>query len=419
VTTLNRRAGYEAEIRDYLLGRITKPRAQVELPVQYDVELPTARILDWWIFEGKRYRGLDRPLALEWVRVHRAVQLLLASYNPRWRMASTPEGEVDWLATALTSAQTGVPEFVCRTTNVGLTEEEREALVGWLSWIASRWKEHVKVLGPPVGVPIGLPWMARREEEQWRPRQLARWAHRARRSRWPLLRNIVAESLRAILEPQSVANLPITSDDAVLFELVCLVRVLGALDAKPDRIRWLDLESGQNIVSTPLLTCRYQHVFGRELVLKSGEFAPEVVAALERHDVGIPSRADIVVDLPSWSRYGHMVLEAKSGTQQYEAATFQLKCYRAALGSTPKPVVMWGVIEDEGSAGERLASVGADIASEAGSATRDLWLFSSAKDIQSLCGSLQLTGPKLNADPQPHRRGHVAGSPYQLTRLPA
>jgi hypothetical protein len=415
--SLDRRARYEAEIRDFLLGRVTRLRTQIDLPTQNDVELPTARIFDWWIFEGKRYRGLDLPLAFEWVRIHRAVQLLLASYNPRWRMASTPEGEVDWLATALTSAQTGVPEFVCRTTNVGLTEEEREALVGWLSWIAGRWKEHVRVLGPPMGVSTDLPWPAKREEEQWRQRQLARWAHRARRSRWPLLRNIVAESLRAVLEPQSIANLPITSDDAILFELVCLVRVLGALDAKPDRIRWLDLESGQNIVSTPLLTCRYQHSFGREVVLQSGEFAPEVVAALQRHDVRVPSRADMLIELPSSSRYGHMVLEAKSGTQPYDAATFQLKCYRSAVGPTGKPVVMWGIVEEEAPDETRLTNVIPEIAAEASSAKRDLWLFSSAKDVPIICRALQLIEPQPGPNPRVLRQSADVGSEQQLNHL--
>ena len=50
-----------------------------------------------WIFEGRRYRGYSRCLALEWNRLAREARYLLATHNPRWRVLDAPEGEVDWL----------------------------------------------------------------------------------------------------------------------------------------------------------------------------------------------------------------------------------------------------------------------------------------------------------------------------------
>jgi hypothetical protein len=384
-----RRLHYEAEIRDYLLGRLSHSRTTLRLEAPEWAELPTTRILDWWIFEGKCYQGLDRPLALGWDQIYRAIRLLLASYNPRWRHVATPEGEVDWFATALAKGTNGRPEFVCRTTHVGISEAEREALIGWQRWISRRWSDYVQHLGHPAGSPSELPWPVGAEAD-FRMRQLQRWAHAARRSRWPLLRNIVAESLRAAFEPQYVQQLPLPADDAKLFEIVCVVRVLTALEPSPASIRWLDLEAGQNTIRTRAIACRYQLTLERRQVLESGEFAPALARALERYAIQVPTRMDAIIDLSPPQRFEHLILEMKSGDQSYDKAVYQLKCYRAALGESPRcRLVLWGIIEDDTAATSDPRLI-ASIAEEALNGTDDVWVFSPANHIGVVVGALAL-----------------------------
>ena len=55
--------------------------------------------------------------------------------------------------------------------------------------------------------------------------QLRQWAHVTRRSRWPLLRDVVAETLRTVFEPDALDHVPLPTDHATLFELLCLVRI--------------------------------------------------------------------------------------------------------------------------------------------------------------------------------------------------
>src|SRR5262245_31567407 len=217
---------YQAEIRRYLLGRLAKDRATG--PSEGHVErLVLSRWLDWWVFEGKRYRGRRKPLAYEWEAVHRQVRRLRDTHNPRWRSVQSPEGEVDWLATAVQCAGSGNVEYVCRTSQTGLNEDEANVLAGWCGWAARRWGEHTAILGRPTNASQNPPWNPERPDAGEVGR-LKRWAFLARRSRWPLLRSIVAESLRAVFEPQIIDQLPLPSDPATLFELVCLVRIMRA-----------------------------------------------------------------------------------------------------------------------------------------------------------------------------------------------
>jgi hypothetical protein len=232
---------YLKEIRDYLLGRLAREHTTGKLLPVSD-ELPTPPILSWWIFEGRRYQGLEQCLALELDRVLRQAVRLRATYNPHWRYVQAPEGDVDWVATAFVSAISGSPEYVCKTSKVGLSSEEQGALDGWLLWLGRLWAGYVKEVNPPPGAPQFVPW----EVIETAPpalRQLQRWAYVAKRSRWPLLRNVVAETLRCVFEPQVLDAVPLPSDHATLFELVCIVRILQALEPAPTEIRWIDLNA--------------------------------------------------------------------------------------------------------------------------------------------------------------------------------
>ena len=260
-------AAYADEIRDYLIGRLAKDRSIGSAnPLDRDGIL-SAPILDWWIFEGKRYRGLKGPLVQEWATVDRQIRRLLASYNPRHRMVDLPEGEVDWLTTALHMATTQRLEFKCRVTHIGLSDDELAALRGWQGWIARRWQSYVQELGEPVG---GQPPSFDPTPEVASVRTLRRWAHTARRSRWPLLRSVIAETLRCLFEAEDIRSLPLPEDPAVLFELVCMVRVLRFLAPRPRAIRWLHAEIGDNTIQVPAITCFFQRNLPRDELLKDG-----------------------------------------------------------------------------------------------------------------------------------------------------
>jgi hypothetical protein len=364
---------YADEIRDYLIGRLSKDRSiGLANPLDRD-GLLSAPILDWWIFEGKRYRGLKGPLAHEWVTIDRQIRRLLASYNPRYRMVDLPEGEVDWLATALHMATTQRLEFKCRVTHIGLSDDELAALRGWQGWIALRWRSYVEQLGEPVGCqrPSFDPAVAVPSV-----RTLRRWAYTARRSRWPLLRSIVAESLRCLFETEDIERLPVPEDSAVLFELVCMVRVLRFFEPRPRVIRWLHAEIADNTIQVPGISCSFQRTLPREELLRTSEFDAPLRQAVEAFQVRVPSRLDVLLefDRPRAGFKG-ILIEAKSGEQVSDAALWQLKCYRAVLNAQGvQPLLIWGLAE-QGAPWVALSRAGSDV-------TQDRWLFSRGDSIR-------------------------------------
>jgi hypothetical protein len=379
-------AQYESEIRSYLLGRLSPKRTIGVIPL-YSSALPTPPIFRWWLFEGKRYRGLTKPLALEWDTIDRQARWLARTHNPYWRDLPFPEGDVDWMATAFASATSAVPRYVCRTSMTGLNDDEASALAGWREWIGSHWKRYVADLGAPAGAPDTVPWTIR-DENDYDDRLLKRWALSATRSRWPLLRNIVAETLRSAFEPQLLSQLPLPSEPATLFELVCLVRILRSLEPEPATLRWLDLDAGRNTIVLPGLTCHFQHSIGREVVLATTEFSPALREAIARHAVRIPQRIDALILFERPRRgFRGLLMEMKSGDQEYDRALHQLKCYRAALGSNlPGPFIVWGITET----GDSGSWVRQEAPALPVKGAEDLWLFSPASVIPAALNALRL-----------------------------
>lgn len=371
-------SAFADEIRAYLLGRVSKDRETAHLTSVHPGRLPTSRILDWWIFEGRPYGGLEGSLAANWPVVIRQDRLLRSTYNPTWRAVQLPEGEIDWVATALSSTVTATPEYTCKASRAGLSLEEMQALTGWESWIAGRWRRHVDRLGTPPDAKGEPPWPADQVVEL---SLLRRWAHVARRSRWPLLRNVVAESLRASFEAEAVDALALPTERARLFELACLVRVLKAISPCPAALRWLDVESERNTVQVPGIRCRYQLHVPKEQVLEAPEYGGGLRQAALRHDLRVPQYVDALFEFeqPRGGFHG-ILLEAKSGGQEPSEAIWQLKCYRSALRDRlPGPLLVWGVTERPHSPGSEvlpLRSAGAG--AEAG---EDLWIFSGAEGI--------------------------------------
>ena len=77
-----------------------------------------------------------------------------------------------------------------------------------------------------------------------------------------------------------------------------------------------------------------------------------------------------------------MVIEAKSGSQSYDAALHQLKCYRAALKrKIDCPMLIWGIIEQSDETKKPDAELNALRSHLSNAARSDTWIFSSARDI--------------------------------------
>jgi len=377
---------YASEIRAWLLGRLGRPQKTRVAPSQRSTSLRYPPILAWWIFEGKRFDGVDGPLHGNLKQIDRQAQRLLSSYNPSWRKSDSPEGETDWLESFFSSLTTGRPVYVSRATRVGLGDLEREALLGWLEWLRNLWVGYVARVGVADESEPEVPWPERPNRlDIHDERVLRRWAHNAKRSRWPLLRNVVAESLRAALEPQVLERLPLPSDLATLFEMYCMVRILQHVDPCPRQVRWLDLEFGSNTVQVPGLTYAFQYSLPRELVLSTKEFDDGLREAMVRQGERVHSRIDGWLefqreDVP----WGGILIEAKSGSQEASAAIYQLKCYRAALSqSSPRPILVLGITEKPADA-EGLERAIQKLRMESQKPQSDFWVFCSPGDLHRI-----------------------------------
>ncbi|MEQ1507433.1 MAG: hypothetical protein ABMB14_34710, partial [Myxococcota bacterium] len=179
---------------------------------------------------------LDGPLGARWALALRIVERLLATHNPRLRLEDRPSLDVDWPRTLARGPRT-VPEYVCRGSGVGLTEDERHSLLGWCAWVGAEWDQFCVAWKLPSD-PFADRLTAIGGEQPREDRGLQRWAHVARRSRWPFLRNVVAETLRAVTEPAALATLPLPTAREDLLELWCLVRLARLVAGDAHEVRW-------------------------------------------------------------------------------------------------------------------------------------------------------------------------------------
>lgn len=379
-------AAYAAEIRAWMIGRIEKNRTIGEIR-RAPAALPTPRVQWWWILEGKRYPWLQGSLLEMWPDVLRHARRLLQTHNLAWRLVDSPEGETDWIASAFHTMTARRRTFVSRASRAGLHGDEREALMGWLKWVVSGSQDY-----PAAVEMIGLDSLATAApsfDGYVDGRRLRRWAHTAKRSRWPLLRNVVAESLRCVLEPQELDRIPLPSDHARLFELLCLVRILEAIGDTATHVRWVDKEAGENSVLTGSTTCSLQVSLPREEVLATSVFDHGLRIAMDRHKVRAPKYVDLWVEFDQpRGGFAAILVEAKSGGQSPDSALLQLLAYRSVLRSRIHGrLLVWGIVERD------LADTEAALSSSNLSQTdpsEDLWAFSSADQIPLVMHSLGL-----------------------------
>lgn len=383
------------EIRDYLLGRLSS-KTQMICMAPERAKLTHPPVRRWWTFEGKRYASLGNSLANSWDVVIRYAQQLEQTFNPRLQLNDRIEGVVDWPRTISRGPLQLHSQYFVRSSSIGLDEDERSALRGWAAWITHEWAEYTLARGAE-------------ERLEWRGFQpypqgpvsvdrLRRWAHTARRSRWTLLRDVVAESLRPVLEPEELDRIPLPAERSRLFELLCLVRIAIELAPMPRELRWLDRESASNTLRLDGVRCLYQQALTRESVLSTVEYQGSLAKAVQVFGVGLPESIDVAFDFDVVrAGFDGIIIEAKSGNQTYRNAVAQLRIYRAARPRRPEGrFLVWGVVESPDRPDTTIEQV-REMLSTAGSA-EDVWLFSSADAIpvvlQAVFGDKQsVSGP--------------------------
>ncbi len=256
----------------------------------------------------------------------------MSSYNPKWQGIFLPEGEIDWVATAFKTVSSIVPEFVCRTSKIGLSEDEKNALSGWMKWTSELWLSYLYTLKLEYKpAELFKDYIdSSYDLIEVNSRNLIKWASTAKRSRWPLMRNVVAESLRCAFEPVFINRLPLPEAESEIFELLCMVRILRALNSKPFVISWVDTKAGNNKCRIPGAVYHYQYNFK---ALYSLEFSEELSDAVRLQNVKIPKFADGYLEFDNQFNGFHGILvEAKSGQNREAGDTvYQLKALLAAI----------------------------------------------------------------------------------------
>ena len=381
------------EIRDYLLGRLSANLRTEPLRESQNTDMANPPVRRWWIFDGKRYVMFDGPLGQNWGRVVQSVWRLGETFNPRLRLSDRPDGVVDWGQTLARGPHQLRPEYVVRSSGIGLDEEEHAALRGWVRWIANEWDEYTR----SVGIESRVEWrdFAIDVQGPFTVERLRRWAHTARRSRWPLLRGIVAESLRPVLEPEDLDRIPLPSDEAKLFELLCLVRVARCVAPPPSELRWLSMDIDDNRIKLDGVNVYYQQSLHREVVLATYEGS--LASAVESFGVGIPRLVDLAFDFETKrAGFDGIIIEAKSGNQEYDKTVAQLRTYRAARPRGPcGRYLIWGVVETPGQVEATFEHLQRIFA--AANKADDVWVFSSADAIPMVLSAAFGTEPPQSA----------------------
>lgn len=107
------------------------------------------------------------------------------------------------------------------------------------------------------------------------------------------------------LEPEDLNRIPLPSDRAKLFELLCLVRIAKALAPVPLELRWLQDLDTYNTVYLDGMTCRYQEPLPREGVLATHDYGVHS-RELWKHSVSPSQSTSILLSISENREQGSM-----------------------------------------------------------------------------------------------------------------
>jgi hypothetical protein len=261
-----------------------------------------------------------------------------------------------------------------------------------MRWISAEWVPYAARFGislPPAARAVFEVLADHGRETRITVDQLRRWFHVARRSRWPLLGDVVAETLRTVFEPEVLDRIPLPADRATLFELLCLVRIAKQVAAPLDELRWLDLELSESMLPLEGATCWYQRTLDRNDILATPDFGQGLAEVVPVFHLGVPRRVDLIFEFESPRRgIDGLIVEAKSGSQGFDAAVAQLRVYRRAR---PRRVgtryLVWGIVEQAGSG--RVTDSQLDwLRRKTEDGEGDVWAFSTVDGIGAVLGLL-------------------------------
>ncbi len=401
VAETGREAHWRTTIRSWLLGRLGANVITEALDQAAEATF-SAPYLGWWIFEGLQVPRTGRCLSESWAEVARDADSLLRTWNPRHRLVDTPEGQIDWERTIALGPRVHAREYVTVTSRVGLSDDERLALLGWSAWVLElwpKWCDQISALPAKRSAASPLAkWLAGNARSRSSPERalLNRWAHVAARSRYPLMREFIARTLWAWLKPeQEIDRLPLPGKRDILFQLYAAVCIARVLRPRPRAVRWIHRKSDSNQgdagqVEDGGLVIKYELSFASKDVVAAPLFPKAAIAGLSRHDVDCGRRLDVLITLPhdpplSWK---YILVEVKSGREGPRDAVLQLLQYRQALSSNcDGAFVLWGM--GEGEAWDKNGAVDS-LKSEPLRAGEDVWVFSTPESAASMLAALQI-----------------------------
>lgn len=383
------REGWRGLLTDRLLGALYQRRIAQPLSRPATTRLgDRLPIYQWWLFEGREWSAIDGPLGARWAHLHRAVRGLLRTHNPRVREEDRPTGEVDWPRT-LARGPRWDGAVVVRAGRIGLGDDERDALLGWLGFALAEWRgfatrwssapstadraalDALTALAASAAPPIA----ARR----------AQWARIATRSRWPLLRELVAPSLRALDEPREIVSLPLPDSDDRLFELVVLALVADALGATWSEVRWFTAralaEDRERHVHIDGLSVIWQASLDRAASLRASLEA-ELIPVVDDWGLRAHTNLDLLFNVRTIAHvpFDRIAVEVKSGDQSWSDGFWQLRAYGRTLRErAPGERILALCVAER--APTLNAAQQARIAQQAASGAPIVWAFSNPADI--------------------------------------
>lgn len=335
------------EILRYLLGKPSTVEGTYALP--YDVE-PVQGSLMWWMFEGKRYDALSLPLSQSWEALAKEISRLRQMFSPRLRLVDHPVEPVDWSGTYLRSGGNRPREFVVLSSGMGVSQNEWDALCGWCAWISTEWAAHAARWNKAAGGHNAFS----HETADLRASGLVpmnkdlrlKWLRIAIRSRLPLLRNIVAETLKFFDDVETMDRVPLPKTREHVFELLGMVRMIQVFQPDPPCMQWLIKENGQAL-QFPEGTFDCHTSWSREAVIDKAYCEDGLSSAMRHFDLRVHCRPDLLCQFtPAKGGFAGMIVEFKSGGQTFSDALHQLRMYRKARkAQNSGRLVLWGIVE--------------------------------------------------------------------------